>query len=83
MLAVCLQSVSAQRSQGNAIASSLNQLGVIINPPLVSRWTDCRGPSCASVDIEFSPGHYNRSVDHAIQINIDLKLHIDVIEYRN
>jgi hypothetical protein len=83
VLAVCLQSVSAPRSEESTIAGSLNRVSVIISPPLVSRWADRRGPSYASVDIEFSPGHYNRPVDNAIQINIDFKLHINVIEYRN
>ncbi len=44
-----------------------------------------RGPSSVSPDIEIGPGHYNRLVDRAVQIKIDVKLDVDVIKngYKN
>jgi len=40
-------------------------------------------PSYESFDIELGPRHHNRLVNHAVQIKIDFKLNIDVIEHSN
>lgn len=40
-----------------------------------------RSPPDESEDIEISPSHHNRSVNRAVQINIDFKLDVDVIDH--